>query len=63
VGGSAVAWLAFEALRAALFRGEKAYAAKSYQPYKASLRFKPGFEQSGRWRVPRLWQLELDAEE
>jgi hypothetical protein len=62
VGGAAVAWIACEVLRVYFFRGEKAYAARSYQPFKASLRFKPGVEKSGRWPVPRLWQMQVEEE-
>jgi hypothetical protein len=63
VGGVVVAWTTYEALRALFFRGEKAYTERSYRPYKLKLRFKPGFEQSGRWRVPRLWKKEPEAGE
>jgi len=63
IGGAIVAWVICEVLRAIFFRKEKAYAARTYEPFKASLVFKPGLESSGRWPSPRLWQLRPDRED
>jgi hypothetical protein len=63
VCGAFVAWITCEVLRVCFFVGEKAYATRAYEPFKACLRFEPGLERSGRWRVPRLWQTQMDTED
>jgi hypothetical protein len=63
IAGGMLAWVLCEVLRAFFFVGEKAYAAKSYQPFKSSLVFEPGLERGGRWPTPRLWQLRSDQED
>lgn len=60
LGGALMAWIICEVLRVYFFRWEKADAAHSGEAFEASLQFQPGLERSGRWRVPRLWQLRVD---
>jgi hypothetical protein len=57
--GSLFAWLLSECLRRWLFNGERAYTAREGQPFKGSLAFRPGIDRSGRWPIPRLWQVHL----
>jgi hypothetical protein len=56
--GSLSAWLLYESLRRWLFGGESAYTARTYQPFKGELAFRPAVDRSGRWPIPRLWQLQ-----
>lgn len=56
--GLLVAWLLYECVRRCLFSGESAYTARTYQPFKARLVLRPGIDRSGRWPIPRLWQVQ-----
>ena len=60
VVGVLLAWVVYELLRVWFFRREAKHTARTYQPFGAMLRFRPGVDREGRGSVPRLWQTERD---